>query len=299
MISIDSYAIKGEDVVWGEAKQDTYSLVVCDGHGSKGEAVQCAEFCVEKSKAFTDWLLTQPYVEWDESLWKQTMDDHFTKVHDLYRVECASQMDRFIDKQGIVRSCNGMTIHGGTTYSRTFTFSIPTGFRTILSHVGDSDIYLNGVKVSEGEKERNQSTFARIQSIPFMHRMKMVTHDGRYYDPLSNNEYDIGLESSLYQKDHMRLANPRCIGDFYGHPMGLTCLPFFRIIDTLELPEIIIASDGVWNLRFSETWHDIPFELESGEFLKRVNSLHDYYGVRKDDLSIVMLSPTQRSVYFK
>ena len=292
------HVVKGskvnEDAALAFEEKNTFTLSIADGHGQKGEGMECSLFCMKQSRLFTEWLLQQPFREWTEEKWITECTSHYQKTHDEYRLICAydsayAKEPRTIDNN-IVRSLSGKAIHSGSTYSRTFTFPFEDGYRTILSHVGDSDIYINGVCMSEDTSPLNVKTFHRLQSFPEKERLEFIYNSPgltipekqkqcpRIYDTdgtkknidssfrliYSNARYipSTYFISPEHYIDNVCIAMSSSIGDYYAHAIGLTCIPVVKIIDTKQLPSIVIGSDGAWDLiDGNEIWKDDLFYL--------------------------------------
>lgn len=326
-LSLKGSKSKNEDSILTLEENGTFTLTVSDGHGHSGEGSKCSYFCVEKSKEFSHWLMSQSYQEWDEWKWNQVMQTHYKEVHDEYRLECACVIDtisgkamvRFIDN-GVVRKYDGSAVHSGATYSRTFTFPLGNKYRTIMSHVGDSDIYINEKQVSEDQSPLNEYTYQKVQSIPESDRMIMIydkkkiekincprvflqsgMKDPSYEEPpqknkliLCNvrNEPSSYFISPLHHKDHMCLAMSSAIGDYYGNVMGITYIPIVKMIDTDVIPHIVIGSDGLWNtMNEKQEWEGVTNDFKKlVDVLPQIRNIYENKFKNIDDISIVMLN---------
>lgn len=320
-----SFSVQGtksynEDVCSAFEDRNTFTLTVADGHGHSGEGLDCATHCVQQSQLFTNEILESDYTLWDESKWIELCTSHYAHVQNSYLNLCLEkESSRFIDEFGIVRKKKGRPIHSGSTYSRSFTFPISTGFRTIISFVGDSEIWMNGISMYEDQSPLSESVQERLKEIPESERMiavyykpnEMVQHlprvfldDGKKDMQYVNNPWDYNLipcnarrEPSSYfispNLDYMKLGMASSIGDFYGNRIGVSFKPIVRVIDTETIPYIVIASDGVWNtMNENRLWQDgsfiinildkTIFDKKNFQFTleKNIHELRKLYGLK-------------------
>ena len=255
-------------------------LIVADGHGYDGHGKLCADFCVA---AATNWMKGFLSVEmnWETFDWKFAATGLTEQMHETFReVLCNAAPNRtIVEPYNVVCATDGFreAIHSGSTFSMTITFPVGDKFRTIPIQVGDSDIYINGVRVNCDHTPLNVEEYRRIQKLPEEIRGSLLfdtkglndhifMEDGNYnpkfYNPmwprapwrwskeLTPNcaKYTPGtylVSSNLYPT---KLACTRSIGDFYAHVHGVTHEPYVGdAIDTETCPHITVASDGAFD----------------------------------------------------
>jgi len=196
---------------------------------------------------------------------------------------------RFVDSKGVVRFPNGQPVHGGTTASVCVVQRVlPSGdWRLVCANVGDSLCLLypqsgNYEFLSVDHGPESEEEYARIQSLdPTTHPIKITAvydkrnvlrkfecprvfrEDGTKDPLLSASPWEHGLhptnvryEPSVYAvtsppagEDTLCIAMTRSLGDFYGHPFGLTHRPSITV-HTLPSDAdfaVVVASDGVWD----------------------------------------------------
>ena len=333
---IGSFSLQGskrynEDACVAYEDRNTFTLTVADGHGHSGEGSDCASHCVLKSQLFTNEILNSDYALWDESKWVELCTEHYTHVHNSYRNFCIEKdASRFIDEFGIVQKKKGSPVHSGSTYSRTFTFPVSNGFRTVISYVGDSEIWINGMSMYEDQSPLSESVQERLKVIPESDRMiavydkpnEIIQHlprvfiDGKKDMKYVSNPGDYNLvpcnaryEPSSYfisppHLDYMKLGMASSIGDFYCNRMGLSFKPIVHVINTDTIPFIVMASDGVWNTMDKNCiWKSGSFVINGifdkksqSSLEKTVYELRKLYSIKYgkdkiDDISMATLYP--------
>lgn len=272
-----------------------HSLILADGHGLNGEGQPCAEFCIAEANLWVQTLLSSDE-EWNTMDWSIKLTELTRHLHDSYRTVLKErQSGRRIIKNNIVYDRTGYildAIHSGSTFSMTLTFPINgiaenTQFRTVAVQVGDSDIYINNVRLNVDHSVLNPEEWKRIQTFPESNRGICVfeargktlhvyspdgTYNPKFYDVTNpdspwrwTDEQGVatGLKPNCakytpgsYLIAHgMKLASTRSIGDYYGHVKGLSCEGDVFVKDTIGCPFITIGSDGAFDtIESTDKW---------------------------------------------
>jgi serine/threonine protein phosphatase PrpC len=261
-------------------------LTLADGHGSKGEGLDCSTHCVDFGM---NWAKTLFYHDWDTIDWEKAASDMTQMMHDTYRDTCVAKYPRRTIVNGVV--CDPFeedeAVHAGSTFSQVIVFPWKDAFRTVAIQVGDSDIYVNGKCINCDHSPLNPSEFERLKSFPESERHQLVFNKAGYpHVYLPNGEYDpkfynkngpskpymwkwaTGLIPScakytpgVYTKSPATalyltaIAVTRAIGDFYANAGGLITTPQVTVMDTEALPEVCLGSDGAWDtIDNSDQW---------------------------------------------
>ena len=333
-----------------DAHHDTPAYVkvvnVTDGHGTEGEGLDCANFCITETRVWvTEQMATS---DWKTKDWTMLSAGLTERLHTGYRAVCVAKLVFFgvrkIDEDGIVRTSDGEAIHSGTTFSMTLTFPWNNGFHTIVIQVGDSDIFVNGACIECDHSPLSRAEYIRLQSFPEKNRLKLTfncprsplvflesgEYDPFYYNvktPASPWRWNSGITPAnakynpgSYAKspdgawDMINIGMTRSIGDYYGHPYGLTHVPQVTELDHPICPAIFIASDGAWDtIDDQNQWVGEKVTLggvdlsakfskaqkEQGTLLsvveKMVHDLHtlskEKFGRNVDDITVAVLLP--------
>jgi hypothetical protein len=287
-----------EDAASANRLEDAVLLQVSDGHGELGE--ECAAFCIQNGyKQVTD--LPFGHREWTEEEWKTCADRHMDELHDSYRQhvltkEQFGQKKYKVNDEGVIFTNSDMVVHGGATYTRVYVFPTPTGFRTVIFQVGDSNVFVNGECMSEDDSATSQKHYDRIKAtIPENKRLLQVfdqecnkyqkymcpkifledgTRDPYYIDKWWNKVKGLRaanakLDPSTYfvsQQNNLQtcIAMGSSIGDYYAHPQGITNRAIVKIIDTPTTPHIYLATDGATDLLNKENVWKSPSQGSIG-----------------------------------
>jgi hypothetical protein len=340
--TIITNTIVRNDTFHEHAPHEIKIIIFANGHGEGIEGKELSSYICKKSDTWVQDLVKYPLIQWTIQQWTEEASTFTFSLHNFYRTICSVHTDkfdgmkRFIDKEGTVRKYNGEPVYTGSTLSISLTFPIETSFRTITIQVGDSLIYMDQVCVSENTSPTSKEEWTRLQSIPSSRRLIPVydtidgvkriflkdgTMDPTYYiqdkKPIPwNFHYGLRYKNLRHDPvtyfhspngamDTIRVSNTRVIGDYYGHPCGLSHEPIVKVHDTDICPFIIIGNHSVWDLLNSnnewvsarETIHiDLreckKYELSISNVL--VNKLHQLYKDTFHDgntISIAVLYP--------
>lgn len=290
-------------------------LCLADGHGTKGEGLDCASHCVEFAM---EWVKSLFSKDWDTINWDICSADLTKHMHDTYRIKCAEKYPRRTIENGVVIDPidDDGAVHSGSTFSQVLVFPWKGGFRTVTIQVGDSDIYVNGTCIECEHSALNPSEFVRLKSYPESERHRLVFNTFGFPDVfLPTGEYD----PKYYKKDApskpymwkwtngitpscakytpgvytfspatasyvTRIAMTRAIGDFYANAGGVITTPHVTVIDTPNLPKVCIGSDGAWDtIDNSERWVGKGIDIGVDDF-KVIDDLEHVLQVRIDML---------------
>jgi serine/threonine protein phosphatase PrpC len=261
-------------------------LTLADGHGGRGEGLDCSTHCVDFGM---NWVKTLFYKDWNSLDWEKVSSDMTQVMHDTYRDKCVAKYPRRSIVNGVVYDPleEDDAVHSGSTFSQVIVFPWKDAYRTVVIQVGDSDIYVNGKCIECDHSALNPSEFERLKSFPESERHQLVFNKAGYPEVyLANGEYDptfydkngqskpymwkwnTGLIPScakyipgVYTKSpptalySTTLGMTRAIGDFFANAGGVITTPQVTVIDTPVVPEVCIGSDGAWDtIDNSDRW---------------------------------------------
>jgi hypothetical protein len=261
-------------------------VTLADGHGTKGEGLDCSTHCVDFGM---NWVNSLFYLDWETLNWEKVSSDMTQLMHDTYREKCVAKYPRRYIEDGVV--CDPFdesgAVHSGSTFSQVIVFPWKDTIRTVCIQVGDSDIYVNGKCVECDHSALNPSEFERLKSFPESERHQLVFNKAGYplvylpngeYNPEFYNKngpskphmwkWDTGIIPScakytpgVYTRSPATavyltaLGMTRAIGDFYANAGGVVTTPLVSIMDTPAIPQVCIGSDGAWDtIDNSERW---------------------------------------------
>lgn len=326
-----------------------YMGVVADGHGEEGE--DCSSHIVKQVEQWSQHLITQPFTTYDDETWTKTLNELTESLHNSFQTFLAAKLDygypRTVDKDGVVRKSSGSAVHAGSTFSMFITFPLGEQFKTVTCQLGDSDIYFNQKQVPSFSLYR-ESTWQHLQTFPAEKRLtlfynirpvnkQVFTEEGKldltFITPSKDEKgnqsgytwnYNKGLqpttakyEPSVYlyshknSVDYVAIACLQCIGDFYGHPCGLTHVPTVNVFTTATMPCVVAGSDGAWNtIDKDDKWISLKCTTSSVDLQmvrdrhsqldlaveEQVQFLYELYGEKFgskhiDDISLAVLFP--------
>jgi serine/threonine protein phosphatase PrpC len=303
-------------------------LTVADGHGLRGEGLDCSTHCVDFAM---NWVKTLFYQDWETVDWEKCSADMTQLMHDTYRDKCVAKYPRRSIVNGVVYDPleDDGAVHSGSTFSHVLVFPWKDGFRTVAIQVGDSDIYVNGHQVECDHSPLNPSEFQRLQSFPESERHRLVfnkpdypevflptgEYDPAFYDKNAKSKpylwkWTTGLVPScakytpgVYTRSpptaeyNTCMGMTRAIGDFYANAGGVITTPQVSIMDTAVLPEVCIGSDGAWDtIDNSERWIGKGINMGVNDFIHIIDDLETVLMVRVDALRALAIEKFGKNV---
>lgn len=301
-------------------------VTLADGHGSKGEGLDCSTHCVDFGM---NWVNTLFYKDWETIDWEKVCGEMTQLMHDTYRDKCVGKYARRTNENGVVYDPleEDGAVHSGSTFSQVLVFPWKDGFRTITIQVGDSDIYVDGKCIECDHSPLNPSEFQRLKSYPESERHLLVFNKPGYPEVfLPNGEYDPKFyNKNGPSKPHMwkwntgiipscakytpgvythspatatystNLGMTRAIGDFYASAGGVITTPHVTVMDKAILPEVCIGSDGAWDtIDNSERW--VGKGIDMGVSLLKEGTLETMLKVRVDMLHTLAIEKFGKNV---
>lgn len=270
---------RNEDAVFTFQSEDgkITSVAVFDGHGISAFAYTASKVAVKITKTWFERFVTE-MTSWNDKQWKQGFDRLFDKIHEVMREQFEKMENRkrqhapgaqyshpVKDEKGIIRTSDGLPIHGGTTGTVCVLVRSNFGQVFITAYVGDSEVIVTKLGQPQtfelafcGHRALNKREFNRIKELPkeqyptkvsFVYDVygvqdpdllpKVFLPNGDINTRLSQNPARHGLYPSNIRKepatyavtprsvkvDRVRLANTRSLGDFYGHQFGISHEP--------------------------------------------------------------------------